>query len=202
MAAPNPSRQRATKSRLSDLVRRGSGVFVLHYACQSFYQPQSYGSPRIASIAIRNLANGNTISFSIHQEMELSRLTVPAATVRIDQLERSMLEKYFRFLSEHKNMEFAHWNMRDFKYGFYAIEHRYSVLGGTPFSLPESCRHDMAMLICDIYGSNYLPRPHLEFIARKNRMSLAGFIKGNTSQTYSIRASILRCSSRPYARSR
>ena len=174
MAAPNPKRQREERERLNRLFANPGAVYVIHYACQSFFQKQQAGSPRVASIGIRNLQTGATASFSIHRELELSK-----QRQALDVLERSMLEKYFQFLAEHKGMTFVHWNMRDHKFGFAAIEHRYEVLGGNPYVLPDHQKVDLSMLLANLYGSNYLPRPHFESLARRNRLSTAGYLPGN-----------------------
>lgn len=153
-----------------------ASAFVIHYACQSFRQPQIFGSPRITSIAVRNLGTGQTVSFSIHEELELARIPLGDVHDYIDQLEFSMLEKYFLYLKENRNFRFLHWNMRDQKFGFSAIEHRFRTLGGTPFELPESNRLDLAILANDIYGSGYLPKPYLRSLAERNGLTTAGFL--------------------------
>ena len=99
MAAPNPQRQRAAKARLAQLFAQPSTVYVVHYACQSFRTPESQGSPRVAAIAVRNLDSGQTIAFSIHQELELAGVPPRAAGQYMDRLERAMLDRYFDFLA-------------------------------------------------------------------------------------------------------
>jgi hypothetical protein len=179
MAAPNPQRQRAAKQRLSQLFAQPSTVYVVHYACQSFRNADTQGSPRVAAIAVRNLESGQTVSFSIHQELEL--LGVPPRSVGqyMDRIERAMLDRYFDFLARDKGMRFVHWNMRDLTFGFAALEHRHARLGGTPYVLTEHQRHDLAMVTTEIYGADYLPRPHLKSLAARNGISLAGFLEGD-----------------------
>lgn len=174
MAPPNPARQREERGRLNKLFAQAAAVYVIHYACQSFSQPQHMGSPRIASIAVRNLANGATTSFSIHQELELGAIPRQA----LDQPEKMMLDKFFQFLTEHKRMTFVHWNMRDVKYGFAALEHRHAVLGGSPYVLPDHQKIDLSMMMVALFGSDYVSRPHVENLARANELSLVGYIKG------------------------
>jgi hypothetical protein len=178
MAAPNPQRQRVAKQRVAQLFAQPSTVYVVHYACQSFRTPDSQGSPRVAAIAVRNLDSGQTISFSIHQELELAGVPVRAAVQYMDRLERAMLDRYFAFLSHDKGMRFVHWNMRDLTFGFTALEHRYARLGGNPYILHEHQRCDLAIVTADVYGTEYLPRPHLKSLAQKNGISLAGFLEG------------------------
>jgi hypothetical protein len=178
MAAPNPQRQRAAKARLATLFAQPSTVFVVHYACQSIRTPETEGSPRVAAIAVRNLDSGQTVSFSIHQELELHGVPPRAASHYMDRLERAMLDRYFRFLAQDKGMRFVHWNMRDLTFGFAALEHRHARLGGVPFVLPEHHRFDLAISTTDIYGTDYLPRPHLHWLGARNGVSLASFLEG------------------------
>lgn len=42
-------------------------------------------------------------------------------------------------------MNFLHWNMRDINYGFAAIEHRFSVLGGKPFILADNRKYGLVL---------------------------------------------------------
>src|SRR5262249_18383143 len=160
LAAPNPQRQREARETLARLLGHPAAVYVLHYACQSFDQPGGRGSPRVTAIAARNVGTGETVTFSINTEIELARLAPVEALLRLDGLERSMLDRFFEFLRINRAMRFVHWKMRDATYGFAAIEHRYTVLGGTPLSIPESQKTDLARLLVDIYGTHYVSRPH------------------------------------------
>lgn len=179
MAAPNPKKQRDARAKLAELFAHPASVLVIHYACQSFTQPQpGAGSPRVASIAVRNLGTGETRSFSIHQETELAGMTSATGDALISELERGMLERYFRFAAEHKAMRFVHWNMRDVKFGFAALEHRGRVLGLAPYEIHDSQKIDLAMLLSSIYGTDYAKRPHMESLARKNRFPTAGYVPG------------------------
>lgn len=173
MAAPNPQRQREERDRLGKLLANPSAVYVIHYACQSFSAPDYLGSPRVAAIAVRNLASGATVSFSVYQELEVSK-----HQANLDQCERQMLERYFSFLEAHRGMTFLHWKMRDVKFGFAAIEHRFEVVGGKPFVLSDHQKLDLSIMLTNIYGTGYLPAPHFESIAARNNLSLADYIPG------------------------
>lgn len=178
MAAPNPKRQRAVRAKLGELMAHPATVYVIHYACQSLAQAEAEGSPRIGAIAARNLDTGVTESFSIHQEIELARLPPDAAWTYIDALERAMLDRFFGFLAENRNMRFVHWNMRDMRFGFAALEHRCSVLGGEPTRLAEHLRVDLALMMADAYGTDFLPPPHLSSLAIANGLTFTGFVEG------------------------
>lgn len=178
MAPPNPSRQREARHRLDDFLAHPPAVWVIHYACQSFFQGQRLGSPRVTAIAARNLDRGETVSFSIDVEAELARLPSGEVPANLDRLERSLLDKFYEFLTANRAMRFVHWNMRDATYGFAAIEHRYRVLGGNPVTVSESQKLDMAKLFVDLYGSGYGGAVPRQTLAEANRLPMMGFLSG------------------------
>ena len=178
MAPPNPNRQRAAREKLEDIFGHPASAHVIHYACQSFDQDAEAGSPRVTAIGVRNLGTGETNSFSVHQEAELRGLGPVQVLSQLDELEYSLLAKFFGFLQQNRKMKFLHWNMRDALYGFAAIEHRYSVLGGEAYSLPESQRYDLARLFVDIYGTRYARAPYLRGLADSNGLALTGYLDG------------------------
>jgi len=71
-----------------------------------------------------------------------------------------------------------HWNMRDINYGFQAIEHRYTVLGGTPTRVEESRKFDLARELIAIYGVGYIGHPRLENLVEKNKITNRDFLVG------------------------
>jgi hypothetical protein len=177
MGAPNTNRQKAARSRLAEAFARPKGVFVIHYACESFDPSLGTGSPRITAIAARNLGTGQTLSFSIHEEIELTSCPLHLVPQRLDELEYRMLAAFFRFLAMSKLAIFVHWNMRDAKFGFEAIAHRYAIHGGDRRAMPPLDQIDLAMTLSDIYGAANLPRPHFERLAKMNGLTL-GFLNG------------------------
>lgn len=178
MPAPNPERQRAARQKLQDLLAYPASVFLVHYACQDFDQGQRLGSPRVTAICARNVESGATFVFSINREAELARLGPVQVLSRMDELEYSLLEKFFEFVALNQKNRFVHWNMRDATFGFAAIEHRFSVLGGTPVVLAEAHKLDLARAFSDMFGSRYVPSPYLKGLSEKNNISLGGFLDG------------------------
>jgi len=178
MAAPNPERQKSARQRIAELFRHPATVYVIHYACQSFNHGRQLQSPRVTSIVARNVGTGHTETFSLQAEAELLGLSPVGVLARMDGLERNMLDKFFRFVAINRHARFVHWKMRNATYGFAAIEHRYSVLGGGPIGIPEMQRFDLAWLLEEIYGSDYVEAPHFETLARLNKLSLANFLSG------------------------
>jgi len=73
-----------------DLMTHAERVVVIHYSCESFYDRPDGSSPRITSIAIRNLATGQTTSFSIHQMAEIQKVSRDENEQNYDCLEKLM----------------------------------------------------------------------------------------------------------------
>lgn len=178
MPPPNPQRQRDSLRRLDELCADAARCFAVQYACQSLYQDEAQGSPRITAVAARNLQSGDAYSFAIATEVELLRLTPVQVLSRFDELERRMLEGFYEFLRLNRTMNFVHWHMRDQTYGFAALEHRARLLGVEPLTLPEAQRIDLAKLFKDIYGHGYAGDRPREQLASRNGLPVQGFLDG------------------------
>ncbi|MEN6620454.1 MAG: hypothetical protein ABFD50_02740 [Smithella sp.] len=168
-----------TLSRLGELDDRRDNVLVIHYSCESFYDRPDGSTPRVTSIAVRNLGSGQTESFSIHKIAELKGISVTKIAEHYDVLEKEMLDEFGQFLQQNNNYTWVHWNMRDINYGFQAIEHRHKVLGGSPPQrLPEERKFDLARALVNIYGVRYIGHPRLERIVKLNKITDTGFLVG------------------------
>ncbi len=179
MALPNPARQQAARKILADLLAHPETVYAVHYACQSFYQDSQVASPRVGAISLRQLSTGQVTSFSIAQVAELNGLEPPDIPALVDRIERKLLDGYFEFIRGNKHARYLHWNMRDQQFGFAALEHRVTVLGGAPADIPESHRFDLATLVEDVYGADYVSgRGKLKSLAESNELITAGFLPG------------------------
>lgn len=132
-------RRRSARTQLASLFDNPENVVAIHYSCESFYERPDGSSPRITSIAVRNLGTGQTTSFSIHQLAERDRkLDTASINQNYDALEKNMLKEFYEYVERHQGHVWLHWNMRDINYGFPAIAHRFRVLGGKPFEIHES----------------------------------------------------------------
>ena len=170
---------REGKKQLAKIIDNPNDVVVIHYSCESFYNRPNRASPRITSIAVRNLATGQTESFSIHQIAERDKkLLVEEIEAHYDKLEKKMLEEFYNYAKSHQNHTWLHWNMRDIQYGFAALEHRYRVLGGEPIKIPEVCRCDLSRLLIQLYGVRYINHPRLKNLAKKNSIGDLNFLDG------------------------
>ena len=156
-----------SRKQINEIYDNSLRTYLVHYSCESFYENSTGGSTRVTSIAIRNLKSAQTKSWSIHKSAELNA-QLHSIQENIDVLEKNMLDGYFHFLEAHRDYSFIHWNMRDGNYGFAALEHRYRVLGGTPFELNDDKKIDLARELVTLYGRKYAP--HTSPSGRKGRL--------------------------------
>lgn len=170
-------RRKSGKKVLKDISENPIKYLIIHYSCESFYDIKDGRTPRITSIAIRCLATAQTVSFSIHKIAERKNL-LENIEENYDLLEKEMLKEYFKFLKEHKDYLWIHWNMRDGNYGFHAIENRYQVLGGKVNVLEDSKKIDLARLMVDLYGQKYIGHPRLESLINTNHIGKKDFLEG------------------------
>jgi hypothetical protein len=185
--------------QLARMVESPEHAIVIHYSCESFYDREDGTSPRITSIAVRNLGSGQTVSFSIHQTAEIRQIPLEQIEQNFDTLERETLDRFYEYVRAHTGYHWLHWNMRDINYGFQAIDHRYRVLGGTPVEIPESSRFDLARAMVAIFGIGYVGHPRLPKLTKKNRISDKDFLVGKDEaeafrnrQYYQLHLSTLR----------
>ena len=172
------AQRKKTLEKIDKLFDSAEDVLVIHYSCESFYEIKDGRTPRVTSIAIRNLESGQTESFSIHKIAEQTQTKFEDIDKSYDVLEKEMLDECFEFLHLNQSKTWVHWNMRDVNYGFQAIEHRYKALGGQPTSLPENKKFDFSRGLIAIYGIQYIPHPRLENLIKKNHASHRAFLNG------------------------
>lgn len=178
MTAPNLARQKSGWATLNQVFKDASNTWIVHYSCESFYERPEGRSPRITSIAVRKLDSGQTTSFSIHQIAERQHIEFANIEQSYDELERKMLDAFYELIASHRGMRYLHWNMRDVNYGFAAIDHRYTVLGGSPTIIGDDKKVDIARLFIDIYGKGYIDHPRLEKLIAMNHIKPLDFMTG------------------------
>lgn len=169
---------RQARAKMNSLMDSAETTLVIHYSCESFYDRTDGRTPRVTSIAARNLSSGQTESFSIHKVAEQKHVPSNQIDANYDDLEKEMLDEFFDFVRSHQQSSWIHWNMRDVNYGFAAIEHRYRVLSGNPFSIAESKKFDLARALVSIYGREYIGHPKLESLVDKNSITKRDFLLG------------------------
>ncbi len=171
--------RRLAQSAVEKIVASAANVVVIHYSCESFYDRPDGASPRITSIAVRNLSSAQTTSFSIHQIAERDKKrTTEEIEAAYDDLEKKMLKEFYEYVETHKNHFWLHWNMRDINYGFPAIAHRFKVLGGKPTDIHESQLFDLARILVGLFGVGYAGHPRLTWLVDRNKISDRDLLSG------------------------
>lgn len=171
-------RRKRTANEIDRIMERPADALIVHYSCESFYDREEGRSPRVTSVAIRNYDSGQTESYSIHKIAEQRGLGITQIPDVYDDLEKEMLNEYFTFMKQNQGLLWVHWNMRDINYGFAALEHRFRVLGGEPFVLPEGKKFDLARALIDLYGVAYTGHPRLATLIKKNEIAHRDFLTG------------------------
>lgn len=59
----NMKRQKDAINRVTELMNDAKNVLIIHYSCESFYDRPDGSSPKITSIAVRKLNDGQTRCF-------------------------------------------------------------------------------------------------------------------------------------------
>jgi hypothetical protein len=149
-------KRKDTRKEIDKLSEKSDQVLLIHYSCESFYDIKDGRTPRVTSIAVRNLKSAQTESFSIHKIAERSGVAVEDIPNKYDELEKQMLTDYFEFIKYRQPFYFVHWNMRDGNYGFSAIEHRFQVLSGEPYKIPDDKKFDLARALVSLFGRQYV----------------------------------------------
>ncbi|MDE5576305.1 MAG: hypothetical protein K2J11_02820 [Oscillospiraceae bacterium] len=161
-----------------EIDKNPSNYLIIHYSCESFYDIKDGHTPRITSIAVYDYATAQTDSFSIHKMAEKLHIEINDIEIHYDELEKSMLDEFFEYAKEHKTYFWIHWNMRDMNYGFKAIEHRYSVLGGEPYKIADANKIDLARQLINCYGVGYTEHPRMEKLLEQNGIKAKDYLNG------------------------
>ena len=167
------------KQQINDFYDNASHCLIIHYSCESFYGITDGKTPRITSIAVRFLATAQTKSFSIHKKAELKKIPIDQITYKYDELEKEMLQEFFKFMDDKKDYRWIHWNMRDIQYGFEALKHRAEILGAKSYDLKDENKFDLARLLKDKYGKSYSTHPRLPSILEMNNISSKDCLNGS-----------------------
>lgn len=166
-------KRRDALADLSHALKVRTSAFAIHYACDSFDAAEA----RILAIAARNMGNNATESFSLDATAGAMGVDLKTASpAEIDSVERKLLDAFSSFLARNAGSHWLHWNMRDAKYGFDALEARHRKLKGRPTHVPAANRFDLSARLFDLYGDRHGPKAaRLQAIAAKNGITLTDF---------------------------
>lgn len=170
------NRQNKAKALIKEMFDNDKNILIIHYSCESFYDIDNGKTPRITSIAVKYLDTEIDRSFSIHKIAEIEK--IEDITNNYDLIERKMLDEFYEFVKSHENYKWLHWNMKNINYGFEAIAHRYRVLGGTPFTMPNEKTINLAKLLYNIYGCHYIKNPKLYNLIEENNLKHKDLLNG------------------------
>ncbi len=172
-------KRREARSELERIVKAPHKVVVVHYSCESFYERPNGFSPRVTSIAVRHFGSEQTKSFGIVLEAEKAGIEAESIESQYDELERRFIEEFYKYITtDCRDLKIMHWHMRSVQFGFPAIAHRLTVLGGVPPHIPDDRLVDVAALLPQIYGSGYVAHPHMENLFKENGLTLKDFLTG------------------------
>lgn len=172
------NRHSFSRKIFSEIDSNPQNYLIIHYSCESFYDIRDGHTPRITSIAVYDYSTAQTDSFSIHKMAEKKHIVIDDVESHYDVLEREMLDEFFEYAKEHRAYKWIHWNMRDMNYGFKAIEHRYSVLGGDPYKIPDENKIDLSRKLIECYGANYIGHPRMEKLIELNGIKAKDYMSG------------------------
>jgi hypothetical protein len=179
MSLKRYNRRKEAKGNIAQILSDPKSVYFIHYSCESFYDREGKGAPRITTIAVRHMSSAQTKSFSIYKCAQIKRVSDSEIDGRYDELEKEMLQEFYRFLDKHQHYRFVHWNMRDENYGFPAIEMRFKVLGGYgAIEIHEEQLYDLSRILIGLYGSTYIGHPRLQKLMDLNHISDKDFLTG------------------------
>lgn len=159
-------RYKKSKEIIERIYDNKSDYLLIHYSCESFFNITDGRTPRITSVAIKELDSKQTKSFSIHKVAEEKGIEANAIFSNYDKLEKTMLEQLNSYMRNNTSKKWVHWTMTDMNFGFEAIKHRAAILG-----IKKICNisqtYDLSALFKDRYGENYIEHPRLYNLLKK-----------------------------------
>lgn len=174
----NFERRQKNIKLVKELFENPNQYIVIHYSCESF-KKENPTSPRITTIATRNLESGQTDLFSIHQIAERRHIPFEQVKEKYDDLEKEFLDNFYDYLQQKSSYKFIHWNMRDHNYGFQAIAHRYKILGGKKdTNISDDRKIDLSRILVGIYGVKYMGHPRLYNLIKYNEITDKDLLSG------------------------
>lgn len=161
------------------LSKNENSLLVVHYSCQNLNDNNEGYSPRITSIAVLHVASSTMHSFSIHLIAEVKKIPREEIHNHYDELEAVMLEDFYRFVQEHQDHYWLHWNMSNINFGFETLEHRYRVLRDkAPPKVDDSKKYNLSSLVSGLYGVNYVDHPKMPNLMELNGGKSRDFLTG------------------------
>lgn len=157
------------KETLEVLNKNKNSLYIIHYSCENLNDNNENYSPRITSIAVLHVDSVTMHSFSIHLVAEIKGIARDSIHDHYDQLEGEMLNKFFRFVADHGNCYWIHWNMTNINYGFEALAHRFKVLTQKDSThISDTKRYNLSSMLLAAYGENCVEHPRMASFMKLN----------------------------------
>ncbi len=167
------------RSELKQLDKNQNSLLAIHYSCQNLNDSNEGYSPRITSIAVFHVGSHTMHSFSIHLIAEVKKIARDDIHNHYNDLEAVMLEDFYKFVQEHQDHSWLHWNMTNINFGFETLEHRYRVLTDKiPPKIADTKKHNLSSLVSEIYGSNFVDHPKMPNLMDLNGGKSRDFLTG------------------------
>jgi len=118
-------------------------------------------------------------SFSVHLIAEVKKIARDDIHNHYNELESVMLEDFYKFVQEHQDHSWLHWNMTNINFGFETLEHRFRVLTDrVPPKIADTKKHNLSSLVSGIYGSNFVDHPKMPNLMDLNGGKSRDFLTG------------------------
>jgi hypothetical protein len=155
-------------------------ILIIHYSSQSLFDEVEDGfSPRITSIVVMHFASRQTMVFALHTIAEELGVAKDDVESRYDEIERTLLERFYSFAKDNFDKCWMHWNMRHTVFGFEHLEHRYRVLAKqAPPTIPYDNRVNISDVLKYHYGGDYAPDPRMTKLMEMNSRPDKRFLSG------------------------
>jgi hypothetical protein len=109
-----------------------------------------------------HLSTRQTVTFATHAIAEELGIPGDQVETHYDEIERTILERFYTFVRERREKYWVHWNMRNVVFGFEHLEHRYRVLtGNDPPHIPVEVRLNLNDILKRRYGDAFAPDPRM-----------------------------------------
>lgn len=172
------------KEQINFLTKNTNSLLVVHYSCQNLNDNNEGFSPRITSIAVQHVGSSTMHSFSIHLIAEIQKISRSNIEQHYDELEAKMLNDFYRFIQDHQDHYWLHWNMTNINFGFETIEHRYRVLTQKmPPKVDDSKKYNLSTLVSQLYGVDYVDHPKMPNLMELNGGKSRDFLTGGEEVT-------------------
>ncbi|GAA5446095.1 hypothetical protein Misp06_04303 [Microbulbifer sp. NBRC 101763] len=119
-------------------------------------------------------------SYSIHLVAEFKKIPRDEIDGHYDELEAVMLDDFYRFVQEHQDHYWLHWNMTNINFGFETLEHRYRVLmDRIPPKVDDSKKYNLPAMVSEIYGTDFVDHPKMSNLMDINGGKSRDFLTGS-----------------------